>query len=211
MRLIWPQDRRSWFAASAALLLDNLDWWEARWHDRQRLEPLFEPWTQLGREAALLVAVGLQAKEPGQRGLTVDAAAEAVDLGRLPAELVVGGLHELAAAIEAQPASDSPITIFRPGRLAQSLDEVARRSDRHRVWALAVGAGALERMQRAALPKPVPVGQITSMLRLLVELTAQLGATVPEAARPALLELSASAGQGGRFARSLLAPSPAGS
>ena len=38
MRLIWPQDRRSWFAASAALLLDNLDWWEARWHDRQRLE-----------------------------------------------------------------------------------------------------------------------------------------------------------------------------
>jgi hypothetical protein len=209
MRLIWPQDRRSWFAVSSALLLDNLDWREARWHDRQRLEALFEPWTQLGREAALLVAVGLQAKESGQRGLTVDAAAEAVDVGRLPAELVVRGLDEVAAALEVQPASDFQITLFRPGRLAQSLDEVARRSDQHRIWALTVGAGALERMQRTALPQPVRVGQVTPMLRLLVELTARLGATVPEAARPALRALSTSAGEGGRLARSLLAASPA--
>jgi hypothetical protein len=209
IRLIWPQDRRSWFAASAALLLDNLDWWEARWHDRQRFEPLFEPWTTLGHEAALLVAVGLQAKEPGQRGLAVDATAEAVEGGRLPPELVVGALDGLAAALEGQPASTYPITLFRPGRLAVSLDAVARHSRQHQAWALAVGAAALDRMHRTIFPKPVPVGQMTPMLRLLVELTTTLDLRVPEAARPALRELSSSAGDGGRLARVLLAASPA--
>ena len=210
MRLIWPQDRRSWFAASAALLLDNIDWWEARWHDRQQFEPLFDPWTTLSREAALLVAVGLQAKEPGQRGLAVDATAEAVRRDRLPPEVVVGALDEVAAALVAQPASKYPITLFRPGRLAISLDEVARHSIQHQAWALLVCAGALNRMQRTTLPRPVPVGQMTPVLRLLVELTARLSVGVPEAARPALRELSSSAGDGGRLARSLLAASPAG-
>ena len=207
-RLIWPQDRRSWFVASAALLLDNLDWWEARWHARRHLEALFEPWTPLGREAALLVAVALQAKEPVQRGLAVDAVAEAVDLGRLGAESVVSAMDEVATALAAQPASDVPVSFLRPGRLASSLDEVARRSDRHVAWALAVGAGALEGMQRTTIPEPVPIGQITPLLRLLVELTARLRVRIPDTARPALGELSASAGESGRLARSLLAWNP---
>jgi hypothetical protein len=206
--LIWPQDRRSWFAASAALLLDNLDWWEARWQDRHRLEALFEPWTPLGREASMLLAVGLQAKAPGQRGLAVDAAADAVDRGRLPADSVVAALDELASALEAQPASEYPITLFRPGRLAMSLEEVARRSDEHRAWVLAVAAGAVDRIQRTTLPQPVPIGQLTPLLRLLVELSARLRSSVPESARSALRQLSASAGKSGRLARSLLAESP---
>jgi hypothetical protein len=97
------------------------------------------------------------------------------------------------------------MTLFRPGRLASSLDQVARHSDEHRAWALVVGAGALERMRRTVLPEPVPVGQMTAVLRLLVELTARLGAGVPDAALPALRELSASASEGGRLARSLQA------
>jgi hypothetical protein len=210
MRLIWPQDRRSWFAVAAALLLDNLDWWEARWHDRRRLEALFEPGTPLGREAAMLLAVGLQAKEPGQRGLAVDAAADAVERGRLTAGLVIDAFDEVASGIEAQPASAHPITLFRPGRLSMSLEEIARRSERHGTWALAVAAGALDRIQRTSLPRPVPVGQITPLLRLLVELGAHLGSSVPESAGSALRELSASAGESGRLARSLLAASPGG-
>ena len=151
----------------------------------------------------MLVVVGLQAKEPGQRGLTVDAVAEAVDLGRLPAALVVRGMDDVATALEAQPASDFSVTLFRPGRLASSLDDVARRSDRHGAWALAVGAGALVRMERT--------GQITPLLRLLVERTARLHLSIPDAARPALGELSTSAGESGRLARSLLDQVPSGS
>jgi hypothetical protein len=204
MRLIWPQDRRSWFAVSAALLLDNLDWWEARWHDRQRLEALFEPWTPLGREAAMLLAVALQAKEPGQRGLAVDAVVEAVTHERLSPEIVVRGFDEVSVALEAQPASAYPITLFRPGRLATSLDEIARRSGRHQAWALEVAAGAIARIQATSRPQPVPGGQLTPMLRLLVELTASLRTAVPPSALPALQALTTGSGEGARIARSLL-------
>jgi hypothetical protein len=203
MRLIWPQDRRSWFTASAAILLDNLDWWTASWHDRQRLDALFEPWTPLGREAAMLLAVALQAKEPGQRGLAVDAAADGVGRGRLTAEVVIGGFDEVATVLEAQPASKYPVTLFRPGRLAKSLDEVARRSDGHRPWALDVAAGAMARLHRTT--PPVPSGQVTPLLRLLVELTAALRVPVPVVAERALRELCAGAGEGARLARALVA------
>ena len=204
MRLVWPQDRRSWFAVSAALLLGNIDWWEARWHDRGRLEALFEPWTPLGREAGMLLAVGLQTKEPGQRGLAVDAAADGVERGRLAAEVVVTGFDDVAAALEVQQASKYPVTLFRPGRLALSLDEIARRSDAHRAWALDVAAGALARIQTTTRPEPVPIGQMTPLLRLLVELTAALGVPVPTVAEPALRALSAGSGEGARLARALL-------
>ena len=172
MRLIWPQDRRSWFAVSAAVLLVNLDWEEARWHDRRRLEALFEPWTPLGREAALLVAVAFQAKEPGERGLAVDAAIAAVSAGRLPSDLVVRAFDAVATALEPQPPTKYPLTLFRPGRLATSLETVARRSDVHRAWALEVAAGALARIVATQQPAPVAVGQITPLLRLMVELAA---------------------------------------
>jgi hypothetical protein len=210
MRLIWPQDRRSWFAVSAALLLGNLDWWAARWHDRQRLEALFEPWTPIGREGAMLLAVGLQAKEPGERGLAVDAAATACEEGRLSADLLVGGFDEVAAALEPQTRSNYPITLFRPGRLARSLDAIARRSDQHRAWALEVGAGALARIMATERPEPVPAGQVTPLLRLLVELTTAVPSRTPPIAGPALRSLSVGSGEAARLARALLDGTRAG-
>ncbi len=203
-RLIWPQDRRSWFAVSAALLLGNLDWGEARWHDRQRLEPLFEPWTRLGSEGAALVAVALQAREPGQRGLAVDAAIALVADGRLDASRLVAAFDAVATALEPQDSGGSPVTLFRPGRLAASLDEVARRSDRHAAWALEVAAGALARMVATARPKPVPTGQLAPLVRLLVELTAVTALPVPSGARPTLEALAAGSGTTASLARRLL-------
>ena len=202
LRLIWPQDRRSWFAVSAALLLDNLDWWEARWHDRRRLEALFEPWTPLGREAAMLLVVTLQAKEPGQRGLAVDAAVDAVARLRLPAARLVQGFHDVASGLNPQ-APEHPITFMRPSRLAASLDEVARRSEAHARWTLEVAAGSVAFMRAATSPEPVAVGQLTPLLRLLVELTAALRVPVPEVAESALRQLSGGAGEGARLARTL--------
>jgi len=207
---VWPQDRRSWFAVSAALLLGNLDWWEARWHDRRRLEPLFEPWTPLGPEAGMLLAVALQAKEPGQRGLAVDAVIAGIDDGRLAAATVVTGLDEVATGLEVQPDAAHPVTLFRPGRLATSLDEIARRSGPHRAWALEVGAGALARAVATTRPAAVPRGQLTPMLRLLVELMAVDGASLPGVAARPLEAVAGGSGDAARLARGLLArvPSP---
>jgi hypothetical protein len=204
MRLIWPQDRRSWFAVSAGVMLTNLDWEEARWHDRRRLDPLFEPWIPLGREAAMLLAVTLQAKEPGERGLAVDAATAAVEGARLPADLVVRAFDEVATALEPQPPSKYPLTLFRPGRLATSLEAIARRSDLHRAWALEVASGALARIVATREPAPVPVGQVTPLLRLMVELVAAGSSGAPSIARPALTALAAGSGEAARLATGLL-------
>jgi hypothetical protein len=204
MRLIWPQDRRSWFAVSAALMLDNIDWWEARWHDRQRLEALFEPWAALEREAAMLLAVALQAKEPGERGLAADAAAAAVERGLMAPELLDQGFDEVATALEHQAPSTYPVTLFRPGRLAKSLDAIARQSSLHRAWALEVAAGALVRIITARSPGRVPVGQVTPLLRLILELAAAEPSGIPPSAVPALRSLSVGSGETARLASRLL-------
>jgi hypothetical protein len=204
-RILWPQDRRSWFAVSAALLLSNVDWWEARWHDRRRLEPLFEPWTAIGPEAAALLAVALQAKEPGQRGLAVDAAIQLVDGDRLAPGALDAAFEALATALETQSADGFTVTLFRPGRLTASLDEIARRSDTHRRWALDVAAGALAGMVATSRPQPVPVGQLTPMLRLIVELAAALGAPPPELARPPLEAIARGTGTAARLAQGVIA------
>ena len=127
--------------------------------------------------------------------------ADAVAHGRLPAASLVAGLDEVASALESQPASRCPITLFRPGRLATSLEEVARHSDLHQASEPAVAAGAPDRAQRTKRPESVPIGQMTPLLRLRVELCARQRCDVPEEARTALHELSASAGEGGRLAR----------
>ena len=152
----------------------------------------------------MLLAVALQAKEPGERGLAVDAAIEAVERGRLPAELLVRGFDEVATGLEPQPPSKYPITLFRPGRLATSLDAIARRSALHRAWALDVAAGALARIVATRRPEPVPVGQLTPLLRLMVELAADEPSGTPRIAWPALRELSAGSGVAAQLATTLL-------
>ncbi len=73
-------------------LADNLDWGEARWATRRFLEPLFDPDTPLCSLGALLIAIALAAKEPGEHGLAVDATIETIQDGRLDAELLVEAL-----------------------------------------------------------------------------------------------------------------------
>ena len=175
LQTIWPGDRRAWFAASAGALLDNIDWEQAAWENRGRLEPLFEPWTPVGREGAWLLAVALQAKEPGERGLAVDAFAAALDEGRLAPAALVTAMGELSSALEDQPASTYPITLFRPARLAASLREVASRSTANATAAHLVAGGALSAIVRVERPEPVPPAQLPPLLRLVVELSAELG------------------------------------
>lgn len=77
-----PARRQRWFYQGALRLVANLDWWGAEWADRVFLDNLFEPepWGHWGRVVA---AFGLGCKESTQRGLAVDAVAEALVGGRL--------------------------------------------------------------------------------------------------------------------------------
>jgi hypothetical protein len=204
-RWIWPGSRRGWFAASSAQILDNLDWWEARWSDRQLLEALFEPWTRLGTEGAMLLAVALGAKEPGERGLAVEGLAAALEERRVDPDDIVRALGDIARAFEDQPDTKYPVTVFRPRRLATSLDEVGHRSAALRGPAFRIGAGAAGLMLTIERPQPTPVGQLTPLLRLLVELRAQgADSTLPSGARAALTSLAARSSEAARLARLLV-------
>jgi hypothetical protein len=204
-RAVWPGSRRSWFAASTAQLLDNLDWWEARWSNRQLLEALFEPWTPLGTEGAMLLAVSLGAKEPGERGLAVEGLAAALQERRVDPDAIVRALGDIAHALEDQPETKYPVTVFRPRRLATSLDELGRRSAALRGPAFRIGAGAAGLMLTIERPEPTPVGQLTPLLRVLVELRAQgVDSTLPAEAREPLGRLSNGSSEAARLARRLV-------
>jgi len=203
-RSIWPGSRRSWFAAATAQLLDNLDWWEARWSNRQLLEALFEPWTPLGTEGAMLLAVALQAKEPGERGLAVEGLAAALEDGRVDPDDIVRALGDVARALEDQPDTKYPVTVFRPRRLAASLDDLGRRSAALRTPAFRIGAGAVGLMLTIERPEPTPIGQLTPLLRVLIELRAQgADSTLSAEARVALTALAARSSETARLARLL--------
>jgi hypothetical protein len=204
LRYVWPQDRRSWFAAAALLMARNIDWWEAEWSNRLRLEPLFEPWTAIGAEAALLLAVALQAKEPGERGLAVEAATALLADGRLTPEAIGGAYATLADLMAAEPASKHPHRLLRAQRFAMSLEEVTSASRAHALVAQETAARTLESFATPRGPVFVPVGQLAPILRLMVELAAQIGRPTPAIARPSLELLAAGKGDTGKLAGQLL-------
>jgi hypothetical protein len=204
LRFVWPQNRRSWFGSAAVLLARNMEWDEAQWPNRLRLEPLFEPWTEIGREAALLLAVALQAKEPGERGMATEAAAVLLADGRLKPQAIETAIAELADLMAAQPASKWPHRLLRPPRFATSLEQVASASRAHALAAQEIAALTLESFATPRGPVFVPVGQLAPLLRLMIELAAQTGSPTPPMARPSLERLAVGKCDTGKLARQLL-------
>ncbi len=80
---IWPLSRDNFFATGAQNLHENLDWWEAAWHNRTFLEPLLDDKTPPGDMGMFMLLCGLAAKEPGEHGLAVDIAVRAIEDGRI--------------------------------------------------------------------------------------------------------------------------------
>ena len=93
-----PHWREGWFAAGCCDLGNNLDWWEANWSTRAYLEPLLSPHEPIGPMGALLIALGLGAKETGEGGLATDALIAATAGSRLDANLLGRALIEAAAS-----------------------------------------------------------------------------------------------------------------
>jgi hypothetical protein len=93
-----PHWLEGWFAAGCRELGSNLDWWEANWSTRAYLEPLLNPLTPAGSMGALLIALGLGAKETGEGGLATDALIAATAGSRLDASQLGRALVEAAAS-----------------------------------------------------------------------------------------------------------------
>jgi hypothetical protein len=210
---VWPAGKEAWFAQGVLALAQNLDWWEAEWHNRVHLEALLDPDACLGEMGVMLLTLGLAAKEPGESGLATDAAIAALRDGRLSGPLLgqtMAGLLTIGVETptplqeklrERDPKAQTP----RPGgmitasRWAKTLAEVARASALH---AEAVHAALQHAMGSHPSLRPA---DLAALLEALHELSVQLGLRIDHSEARAYLEAQQGGGKGGRLAKALLA------
>ena len=117
---VWPANRELFYAKGAMDLGRNVDWWQAMWHVRAFLEPLLLPTESIREMGRLLVALGLGAKEPGERALATDVFVTGVGQGRLDAHLLGQTLGELYDH-----------EVVKAGRVASALADASRVSHGH--------------------------------------------------------------------------------
>jgi hypothetical protein len=184
---VWPQARESYFANAARDLVDNVDWWEARWENKALLEPLLDPGMPLGTMSLLTLAVALASKEPGEYGLATDIAIGAMEQGRL----VSGNFGPILAEL-------LPTGLLKLGRWHKTLSDIARVSAVH---ALTVQQ-SLQRTLRGE-PDKMP-RDFAKLLDLLKELSIELGQPVSDEQSRAFLARVKATGRIGKIAKSLL-------
>jgi hypothetical protein len=122
--LLLPSDLEGFFAEGASMIGNNLDWWEAQWWTHAYLRPLLDPTVPTTRMAALLLSLGLCAKEPGQAALAIDALAlrlrlssdASASIGQTLRTLLTGQFilpsrltKSLRAALRIDPSLDVPV------------------------------------------------------------------------------------------------------
>jgi len=90
-----PADLENFCAEGVALMIRNIDWWQAHWEHKAYLRPLLLPTAAMGPMATLLLAVGMAAKEAGEAALAVDALVQASIDGRLDTKLLAHDVAEL--------------------------------------------------------------------------------------------------------------------
>jgi hypothetical protein len=193
MATIQPGYREPWAAIGALAIARNVDWWSAEWANRAFLEPLTEPFAQIGSHARTMLALALGQKEAGERGLATDVVRLALADGRLTSRDLADGLTVATA-----------LACDRPNRWALSLADVARDSEAN---ASAV-AEAIGRTLPALAGRPP--AKLVPLLRVLDELLAASGGSPVDATRPSLERLARGGGQAGRLARSVLLRGEAG-
>ncbi|MCE9555742.1 MAG: DUF6493 family protein [Planctomycetes bacterium] len=188
---VWPQSRESYFAWGALQIGNNLDWWEARWHNRCFLELLLDPDVPLGDMAVLMLVVALAAKEPGEHGLATDIAIQAINDGRLDGTEIGPVLKGLLRG---------GLVLVR--RLTKTLGDVSKVSPLH---ALVVRT-AIE-LSLDGDPKDAP-GDIHALLELLRELVIDAQTSVGHAKALEYLRKIKGTGKAAKAAKDLLNREP---
>lgn len=169
---LWPTGREALFADGIDGVANNLDWWEARWHQAAWFAALRSPWSRCDDASSMTTAMllmGLAGKEPGQVALAVDSLVHGLGDGRMvPA----------AIGLAASPLLDAGL--FKGKRLAASLGRAA---------AADAGDGATRHGVRQILeqmlsgdPADAP-RDVGALLELLVHLRDGVDEPLPEATR----------------------------
>ncbi len=187
---IWPQARESYFACGTRALHHNLDWWEAEWCNKEFLVPLLDPDTPLHEMGSLLLCLGLSAKEPGEHGLAIDIAINAIDDGRIGSDSIGPVLARLISA-------DA-----KPSRLAKALGEVARASELH---AVVIQHSLQSALRQSDGPPPK---DLSKLLELLKELSIELGLAIADQECRDFLDRFEGSGKAAKLAKQLLQLQP---
>lgn len=174
------------WAEGARAIGNNLDWWEAQWHNAAYLRLLLDPTGRLDPMGTLLLALGLMGKEPGQTAIAVDALVQAQRDGRLDAVALGDTLRQLLS---------TPMP--KVARLRASLNN-ALRAD------AAQQRPVFDVLCAAVLAQPAP-REWATLLELLLELKLGLGLPLPAVTRGELAALRAS-GRAKSLLASLLKP-----
>ena len=184
---ISPLDCNAFFAAGGQCLVDNLDWWEAAWHNRCFLNPLLDPDTPLGDIGLFMLFCGLAAKEPGEHGLATDITIQAINDGRL-------GTDNLRDAI----AQHAPSGVFNLTRLAARFQDVAAASDLHALVVMLAWEQALGEQFDKSLRG------LGNILELLYELGTQLQRSIENHSCQTYLESFSGSNKTAKAAKQLL-------
>ncbi len=152
------------------------------------LEPLFDQDTPLGEMATLALALGLVSRDPGCRGLAVDAAIGMIEDGRC----VGGELGSVYAKLNTVPGA------VRLNRVATAMGEIARVSALHRQVAMRTLEGMFVRLR-----PPIPP-DLHHLLGPLHEWLTATGEALAEVAHAPLLTLQGG-GKTATLAKALLA------
>jgi hypothetical protein len=183
---IWPANLEAYFANGIAAL--DIDWNEVNWPARTFFEPLLESDMPIGKMASLLIALGIGAAEPGERGLAKDALIVSIEEGRLEIATLAACMGKLL-----------PTGFILVSRWTKTLAEVSRVSEKHR--------GAIHFLIQAMLtldPEDSPKG-ISGLVELLYEL--QVASKEPFAHKAAIdfFQRNNKGGKFGQYSKKMLA------
>jgi tRNA isopentenyl-2-thiomethyl-A-37 hydroxylase MiaE len=181
-----PSSLEAFFAEGARHIGQNIDWWEAQWQNRAYLQLLCDPTAEIKTTGALLLALGLAGKEPGQTAIAVDALAQAAREERLDAQLLGTILRDLLSSGE-----------VKSSRYAKSL-QAALRIDPAASTCVIELLGTMLEASPEAPPKDTAM-----LLALLQETLVETQGMLKEPARAAIARLKLS-GKGRALQKALL-------
>ena len=189
LAMMWPAAHETFFATGATCLGENLDWWEAAWHNRCFLEPLLDSDVPLLDMGAILLLCGLGAKEPGEHGLAADITIQAINDGRV-------GTDSLATILTTAVTSGH----FNLSRLTKRLQDIAGVSELHAY----VVMSSVETSLAAIDVKQLPRGT-GDLVELLLEFGVQMGRGIESPECRSFLESMTGSNKAAKAAKQLLA------
>ena len=181
---VWPQNRDPILEAGVEAVSQNLDWWEAQWHNRGYIEVLLDPALELTRPAYQLLALALAAKDPTESTIAVDAFIAQDRAGQLDINALAGELAQLISW-----------GVTMPSRIAASLAHAW--ADRPTTVPAVI--------ERSLRPDQAALRGLLPLLELLHEGLVANAARVESGLARGLLESIQGTGKTARVARSLLA------